>query len=178
MSTTEMAKVDLKQYIRDVPDFPMKGILFRDITPLLKHPKAFRQAVEQLFEPFKGQQIDLICAVEARGYILAAPLCYNHGIGLVPVRKPGKLPAEVTRQEYSLEYGTNTLEIHTDAVLKGQRVLIVDDVVATGGSARATAQLIEGLGGVVAGYAFLIELDFLKGREALGNYPVHSVLHY
>jgi adenine phosphoribosyltransferase len=168
----------LKSIIRDVPDFPIPGILFRDITPLLGDGKGFGIAIDALTEPFRDQPIDLIAAVEARGYLLASPMSYNLGRGLVPVRKPGKLPANVVKQEYALEYGTNTLEMHHDAIKPGQRVLIVDDVIATGGSAKATADLVEKLGGVVAGFAFLIELEFLKGREVLGSYPVHSVLKY
>ena len=168
----------LKTWIRDVPDFPIAGVLFRDITPLLENPQAFRQAIDQLVEPYRNQQIDLIAAIEARGYLLAAPIAYSLGIGMVPVRKPGKLPFTTVRQEYTLEYGTNTLEMHADAVKTGQRVLIIDDVIATGGSAKATANLIERVGGTVAGFSFLIELDFLNGRQVLTDYNIHSVLHY
>lgn len=175
---TTASELDLKSFIRDVPDFPIPGILFRDITPLLGHGQAFRQAVDALMVPYGKQEIDAIAAVEARGYVLAAPLAYKLGIPLVPVRKPGKLPYATVSQEYTLEYGKNRLEVHEDAVKKGARVLIVDDLIATGGSARASAQLIERIGGKVLGFSFLVELTFLNGREALGGYNVHAVLKY
>lgn len=181
METQMTDNVDLnyiKTCIRDVPDFPIPGILFRDITPLLRDPRGFHASIDRLMEPFAGRGIDLVVAVEARGYIFAAPISYKLGCGLVPVRKPGKLPSDTLKQEYSLEYGTNVLEIHRDAIQPGQRVLIVDDVIATGGSARATAELVQRLGGVVEGFSFLIELEFLKGREALPGYQVHSVIQY
>ena len=170
--------VDLRSFIRDVPDFPIPGILFRDITPLLGNGPAFVQALNAMIEPFRDLHIDAIAAVEARGYVLAAPLAYQLGIGLIPVRKPGKLPYDTIKRDYSLEYGKNVLEVHRDACRPGDRVLIVDDLIATGGSARATASLIEQLGGQVVGFSFLVELDFLNGREALEGYEVHAVLNY
>jgi adenine phosphoribosyltransferase len=178
MLNTQAGRLDLKEYIRDIPDFPIPGILFRDITPLLRDGPAFRQAVDDLMAPFAHEKIDAIAAVEARGYVLAAPLAYKLGVGLIPVRKPGKLPYSTISQEYTLEYGKNTLEVHHDACQPGQRVLIVDDLIATGGSARATAQLIERLGASVLGFAFLVELGFLNGRQVLDKYRVHSVLNY
>ena len=169
---------ELKSKIRDVPDFPQKGILFRDVTTLLKDPVAYRQVIEELTDYFRGCGATHVCAVEARGYIFGAPLAFNLDMGFVPVRKHGKLPHDTISQSYALEYGESILEIHKDAVGPGDRVLIVDDLVATGGSARATAQLIEKLGAQVAGFGFIIELDFLNGRQALEGYEVHSLLHY
>ena len=168
----------LKSIIRDVPDFPIPGILFRDITPLLADRRGFRTAIDRLCEPYRNRAIDAIVAVEARGYILASAMSYVLGTGFVPVRKPGKLPATVIKQEYSLEYGSNVLEIHADALRKGERVLVVDDVIATGGSARATATLVEQLGAVVDSFAFLVELEFLNGRGLLPGYDIHAVLKY
>ncbi|HHX65479.1 MAG TPA: adenine phosphoribosyltransferase [Chloroflexi bacterium] len=168
--------MELDRYIRDVPDFPVKGILFKDITPLLSDPAAFRQAVDVLAERYVNQAIDLVVAIESRGFILGAPLAYKLGAGFVPVRKPGKLPFEKIDIEYSLEYGTNVLEMHVDAVQPGQRVLVVDDLLATGGSARAAIDLVEQLGGQVVGVAFLMELAFLNGTEQLAGYDVYSVM--
>ena len=159
--------LDLAAYIRDIADFPKPGVTFKDITPLLGDPLAFRAAVDGLTEPFAADGIDKVLGTEARGFILAAPVAYRFGAGFVPVRKAGKLPWEIERQEYELEYGTDLLEIHRDAVHPGERVLVVDDVLATGGTAAATARLVEKLGGVVVGYGFLIELGFLDGRAAL-----------
>ncbi len=170
--------MELRDMIRDVPDFPIKGVLFKDITTLIKDADAFRRAVDALTEPFRGRKIDLVVAVEARGYVFGAPIAYNLGAGLVIVRKPGKLPAETISAEYSLEYGTNVLEMHKDAIAPGQRVLLVDDLLATGGSAKATVELIERLGGEVVGIAFLIELLFLKGIEKLRGYEVFSLIKY
>lgn len=170
--------MELRDMIRDVPDFPIKGILFKDITTLIKDADAFRRAVDALTEPYRGRKIDLVAAVEARGYIFGAPMAYNLGAGLAIVRKPGKLPAETISAEYSLEYGTNVLEMHRDAIQPGQRVLLVDDLLATGGSAAATVDLIERLGGEVVGIAFLIELLFLKGIEKLKGYKVTSLIKY
>src|SRR5918911_533388 len=150
----EPALLDLTSYIRDIPDFPRPGIVFKDITPLLADHTAFSTAVHQLIEPFASQPIDRVCGVEARGFILAAPIAYEFGAGFTPVRKAGKLPYEVEREEYALEYGTDLLEIHRDAVAPGERVLIVDDVLATGGTAAATGRLVEKLGGEVIGLAF------------------------
>jgi adenine phosphoribosyltransferase len=170
--------MDLAKLVRDVPDFPISGILFRDITPLLQDATALRQAVDQLAEHYVGRRVDLVAAIESRGFIFGAPLAYQLHTGFVPIRKPGKLPAETVSIEYSLEYGTNTLEMHRDAIRPGQRVLVVDDLLATGGSARAAAQLIEGQGGVVVGAAFLVELAFLRGVEKLQGYEVYSLLRF
>jgi adenine phosphoribosyltransferase len=164
--------VQIESLVRAIPDFPIPGILFRDITPLLKDAKGFKAAVDLFVDKYKGQEIDYIVAVEARGYMLGAPLAYMIGAGFVPVRKPGKLPGTKFTEEYALEYGTNSLEIHDDAIGHGQRVLVVDDLLATGGTAAATARLLERLGADVIGFAFLIELSFLDGRstlEALGH---------
>lgn len=170
--------MDFKSVIRDIPNFPIEGVLFRDITTLLKDPVAFRAAIDSLVAHYRDQQLDVIVSIESRGHIFAAPMAYKLGVGLAPVRKPGKLPADKIQVAYELEYGTEKLEMHTDAVHPGQRVLIVDDLIATGGSANAARQLVETLGGQVAGFAFLIELTFLNGREALKGYDVFSVVQY
>ena len=167
--------------VRDVPDFPRPGILFKDITPLIGDGESFRQVIGLLVNRYRGQQIDRVVGVESRGFIFACPLAYELGAGFVPVRKPGKLPADVLKTEYELEYGSNTLEVHRDAITPGQSVLVVDDVLATGGSAEATVRLVEQLGGVVTGIAVVIELSFLKGRERLarvGNHELFSLLTY
>ena len=169
---------DLKQLIRAVPDFPKPGILFYDITTLLKDAQGLREVIQRLAEPYRDQPIDVVLGVEARGFIFAMPVAYELGCGFVPVRKPRKLPAETVAIEYALEYGTDCLEIHKDAIQPGQNVLIVDDLLATGGTAQAVAQLVEQLGGKVAGVAFVVELDFLNGREKLNGHPIHSVLRY
>jgi adenine phosphoribosyltransferase len=168
----------LKNLIREVPDFPKKGILFYDITTLLKDKLGFATLIDALSENYIGKEIDLVLGMEARGFIFGPALSYRLNAGFVPVRKPGKLPAETVKISYELEYGSNALEIHKDAIVKGQRVLIVDDLLATGGTAAATAELVRGLGGEIAGLAFVVELDFLKGRERLANYDVFSLLHY
>lgn len=168
----------LKKLIREVPDFPKPGILFYDITTLLKDPAGLKTVIDALRDRYQGAGVAQVLGIEARGFIFAPALAYALGAGFVPVRKPKKLPAKAIREEYQLEYGTDALEIHEDAVQKGQRVLIVDDLLATGGTAAATARLVEKLGGVVAGFAFVVELDFLKGREKLAGYEVHSLLHY
>jgi len=170
--------MDLASLIRDVPDFPVKGILFKDLTTLLKDACAFQEAINTLVKPYQGQKIDLVAAIESRGFIFAAPVAYKLGAGFVPIRKPGKLPAETISIEYSLEYGTNTLEIHRDAILPGQRVLLVDDLLATGGSAKAAVQLIERLGGQVVGIAFLVNLTYLKGADNLAGYDVYTVIDF
>jgi adenine phosphoribosyltransferase len=170
--------MDLAKMIRDVPDFPKEGIIFKDITTLIKDPAAFKEAVDILADHYAGREIDLVVAVEARGYIFGAPVAYKLGAGFVPVRKVGKLPAETVREEYELEYGTDSVEMHEDAIKAGQKVLIVDDLIATGGSAAATAALVEQLGGQVVGIAFLIELVFLKGVEKLKEYEVFTVIRY
>jgi adenine phosphoribosyltransferase len=174
----EPTLLDLSSYIRDIPDFPRPGIVFKDITPLLADHAAFSTAVRHLIEPFEGQQIDRVCGVEARGFILAAPIAHQFGAGFTPVRKAGKLPFEVEQEEYELEYGTDLLEIHRDAVAPGERVLIVDDVLATGGTAAATARLVEKLGAEVVGLAFLIELAFLRGRDQLMGRDIVSLVTY
>ncbi|CAN5503876.1 adenine phosphoribosyltransferase [soil metagenome] len=171
--------LDLGAYIRDIPDFPKPGVVFKDITPLLGDPSAFAASVDGLADPYAADRIDKVLGTEARGFILAAPVAYRFGAGFVPVRKAGKLPWEIERQEYELEYGTDLLEIHRDAVHPGERVLIVDDVLATGGTAAATARLVEKLGATVVGYGFLIELAFLAGRSALPEGSrITSLLHY
>ena len=171
--------MDLAGLVRDVPDFPTEGVLFKDITTLLQNPEGLRQAFDRLAEPFThGEPIDTVVAIESRGFIFGAHLAYCLGAALVPIRKPGKLPRQTIGTEYSLEYGTNRLEMHEDAIRPGQRVLIVDDVLATGGSARASVRLVEELGGTVVALAFLIELSFLKGAEALDGYRVYSVIKY
>ncbi len=168
----------LAEKIRDVPDFPQPGIIFKDITTLLKDPEAFSVAINKLTQPFKGMTIDLVVGMESRGFIFGAPLAYNLGAGFVPVRKMGKLPAQAIRAEYALEYGTATLEIHEDAIKSGQKVLIIDDLLATGGTVSATIDLIERLGGDVVAIAFLIELTFLNGREKLRGREVISLIRY
>ena len=169
---------NLKTLIREVPDFPRPGILFYDITTLLKDPVGLRRAVDALADPYVGRKIDRVVGIEARGFIFAPSVAYRLNAGFVPVRKPKKLPAQVARAAYSLEYGQDALEIHRDAVSKGEEVLIIDDLLATGGTAAAVAGLVESLGGHVAGVGFLIELGFLKGREKLSRYDLHSVLKY
>jgi adenine phosphoribosyltransferase len=168
----------LKRLIREVPDFPKPGILFYDITTLLRDKTGFAQLIDLFSEHYIGKQIDLILGMEARGFIFGPALAYRLNAGFVPVRKPGKLPAATIKVEYELEYGSNALEVHKDAVQKGQRVLIVDDLLATGGTAEATARLATSLGGEIAGLAFVVELDFLNGREKLKPYNVFSLLHY
>ena len=168
----------LRSLIRDVPDHPAPGVTFRDITPLLGDPKAFKVAVDALVDHFAGGGIDHVVGVEARGFIFAAPVAYGLSAGFVPVRKPGKLPWQTYAAEYALEYGTDQLEIHVDALAPGQRVLIVDDVLATGGTAGATVGLVEGRGASVVGLGFLVELDLLGGRTRLGAQRVESLVHY
>ncbi len=164
--------------MRDVLDYPKPGIVFKDITPLLGAPDAFRATVDGLAEPFAATRVDKVIGIEARGFVFAAPVAYGLHAGFVPVRKPGKLPWEIERQEYELEYGTDLLEIHRDAVAPGELVLVVDDVIATGGTAAATARLVERLGGDVVGFAFVLELGFLRGREQIDGYEVHTLVTY
>ena len=159
--------LNLKDYIRNIPDFPKPGIIFRDITTALKKPDVFRQIIDEIYFNFKDENIDYNAAIESRGYLFGAPLAYKLGAGLVIIRKPGKLPSKVERIEYELEYGTDSLEIHQDAIEPGKRVLVVDDLLATGGTICAACKLIEKIGGIVAGTAFLIELDNLKGKTHL-----------
>jgi len=170
--------VDLKTLIREVPDFPKPGILFYDITTLLKDPVGLHWAVDSLANHYIGRVIDRVVGIEARGFIFAPMVAYRLNAGFIPVRKPKKLPAETASVEYSLEYGKDSLEIHRDAISKGQQVLIIDDLLATGGTAAAVAQLVESQGGTVAGMGFLIELEFLKGKDKISQYDLHSVLKY
>jgi adenine phosphoribosyltransferase len=168
----------LKTIIRNVPDFPKPGILFYDITTLLQEASGLRASIDGLASPFTDAGIDVVVGIESRGFIFGAAVADRLGAGFIPVRKPGKLPSKTVRQTYALEYGTDSLEMHEDAVRQGQRVLIVDDLLATGGTARATADLVEGLGGNVQAFAFLIELLALDGRARLAGHTVHSVLKY
>jgi adenine phosphoribosyltransferase len=169
---------DFKKLIREVPDFPKPGILFYDITTLLKDKAGFKKVIDAMSERITSHKPDLILGIEARGFIFAPALAYNLGAGFVPVRKPKKLPAETERVTYDLEYGTDTLEIHKDAVKTGTRIVIADDLLATGGTAAATVRLAEKLGGQVVGLTFVIELDFLKGRDRLSGYDVMSLIRY
>ncbi|HYW11823.1 MAG TPA: adenine phosphoribosyltransferase [Longimicrobium sp.] len=168
----------LKALIRDVPDFPMQGILFRDVTPLLRDPQGLAQVVDAFATRYRGQGIDAVAGIESRGFLFGAPLAVALGVGFVPIRKLGKLPADKISREYALEYGTNSLEVHRDAVRAGERVLLLDDLLATGGTARAAAELLEELGAQVVETAFVIELAFLNGRRALDGRPVHALLTY
>jgi adenine phosphoribosyltransferase len=173
-----IGRAGLEKFIRSIPDFPREGILFRDITPLLKDADAFSSTVDMLGDEFAGAQVDYVVAIEARGYVIGAPLAYKLHAGLIPVRKPGKLPYTTIKEEYTLEYGTNSLEVHSDALSEGNRVLIVDDLLATGGTAAATKVLIERLGGTVVGAGFICELASLGGRARLGSTPVKVLLTY
>ena len=168
----------LKEHIRDIPDFPKPGVVFKDITPLLADPGAYRATIDALAAPFDPEGVDKVLAMEARGFIVGAPVAYRFGAGFVPCRKAGKLPWHVEKEEYVLEYGTDLLEIHRDAVTAGERVLVVDDVLATGGTASAAGRLVERLGGVVVGFAFVIELGFLGGRSKLQGRELVSLLTY
>ena len=170
--------MDLKQHIRSVPDFPKKGILFYDITTLLRQPEGFAAAIERLSAPYAGTGIDVVVGIESRGFILGAAVAQRIGAGFIPIRKPGKLPSKVAKETYDLEYGKDALELHVDAVDKGQQVLIVDDVLATGGTAAAAARLVRSLGGELQALAFLIELTFLNGKAKLPGETLFSVLEY
>lgn len=170
--------MDLKAYIRDVPDFPKKGIIFKDITPLLADPKALEYAVNALAEPFRNQKVTRVAAIESRGFIFGSCVAGQLGAGFVPIRKPGKLPWTTRRNEYVLEYGTDALEIHDDALTSGDRVLIIDDVLATGGTAAAASCLVRESGATLLGVAMVIELSFLNGRAKLNSVPVHSLITY
>lgn len=176
--TAPTTNLNLADYIRDIPDFPQPGIIFKDICPLLKDPQALRAAVDQLTEYARSLDVDYIVGIESRGFILGAPVAVQLGKGFIPVRKPGKLPYQTEKIEYSLEYGSGQLEIHADALAKGARVLVIDDLLATGGTVYGTRALVERLGATVAGVAFVIELTFLKGREKLGGLDVFSILQY
>jgi adenine phosphoribosyltransferase len=168
----------LKAKIRDIPDFPKPGIIFRDITPLVADPSTLQLSVYQLLQPFLGETINAVAGMEARGFIFGSLAAWELGVGFIPLRKPGKLPYDVQSVSYDLEYGSAALEVHTDAVNAGDNILLIDDLIATGGTAAASCQLVEALGGEIVGCAFVIELDALKGREKLSNYRVHSLLHY
>lgn len=170
--------MDFKEYIRSIPDYPKPGINFIDITTLLKNGEVFHEAIIQLAAQVANQGVDLVAGPEARGFVIGAAMSYQLHAGFVPIRKPGKLPAATSRIEYSLEYGTDMIEMHKDAVVPGQKVLIVDDLLATGGTAQAAAKLIEQAGGIVSGMAFLVELTFLNGRQNLGHYPIVSLVKY
>lgn len=168
----------LRDLIRDVRDFPKPGVVFKDITPLLRDQAGLSLAIEYLTQPFRAMHVQVVASAESRGFIFGTAVARNLSAGFVPIRKPGKLPARTHREVYALEYGTDTLEIHSDAIHPGDRVLLVDDVLATGGTMQACCRLVEALGGTVVGTAFLIELTFLNGRRKLHGYPVHSILKY
>jgi adenine phosphoribosyltransferase len=170
--------MDLQKLIREVPDYPKPGILFYDLTTLLKDKKGFSELIDRLCGHYEGHKIDLVCGIEARGFIFAPALAYRLGAGFVPIRKPNKLPAKVAKMSYALEYGTDSMEMHEDAVQKGQRVLLCDDLLATGGTAVAAVQLIRSLGGIVDGAAFAVELKFLNGRAKLKDLDVFSLMAY
>ncbi len=168
----------LEAHIRNIPDFPEPGIQFKDITPLVKEPAMLRLAVNQLIYPFLGTNITAVAGMEARGFIFGSLAAWELGVGFVPLRKPGKLPYDVQSMSYDLEYGSASLEVHNDALKEGDRVLVIDDLIATGGTAAASCELIEMLGAEVAACAFVVELDFLKGRDKLAKYNIHSLIHY
>ena len=170
--------MDLTNFIRDVPDFPKAGILFKDITPLLADAEALRASIEYLAHPYRNGAVDLVVGIESRGFIFGTALARELGVGFVPIRKPGKLPADAISAEYELEYGTDRIEIHTDAIAEGQKVALVDDLLATGGTMAAACQLVSELKGEIVGLSFVIELDFLNGREKLGDLPIHTLIHY
>ncbi len=170
--------IDLNQYVRDIPDFPKPGIMFKDITPLLSHYEAYRSSITQMAEHFRGQDIDVVAAAEARGFLFAAPLALELKVGFVPIRKPGKLPYQKRSYSYALEYGTDTLEMHIDGIEKGQRVLVVDDLLATGGTVEACCKMIEDCEAYIVSCAFLIELGFLGGAKRLAPHSIFSLLKY
>lgn len=170
--------MDFKEKIRVIMDFPEKGIRFKDITTLLKEGKAFHEAIDAIAQPFRNQAIDLVIGPEARGFVVGAPVAYALEVGFVPVRKPGKLPGDTLNHQYSLEYGKDALEVHKDAIQPGQNVLIVDDLLATGGTTKAVIEMVEQLGGKIVGLAFLIELSYLEGRQSLEQYPIVSLIKY
>lgn len=170
--------MDLKSYIRDVPDFPKKGIIFKDITPLWQDKGAFSYAINAIAENFQDSAIDIVVGVEARGFIVGAPVAYKLGVGFIPMRKPGKLPYKTTSISYELEYGVDTIEMHEDAILPGHKVLIVDDLLATGGTAAGMCELITRVGGEIVALAFIVDLTFLDGKSKLGDYPVFSLIQF
>lgn len=169
---------DFAQYVRDIPDFPEPGVIFKDITPLLGNAKVFSELIDALGEPFRGLGVSKVAGIEARGFTLATPVAERLGAGFIPIRKPGKLPYETVREEYDLEYGTDVLEVHTDAVEPGEKVLIVDDVVATGGTAAAAVRLLNRIGAEVVGLSVFIELAFLNGADQLAGVPIHALVRY
>lgn len=169
---------NLEALIREIPDFPEPGVVFKDITPVLGHAEAFSDLIDAMSEPYLGSGITKVAGIEARGFTLATPVADHLGAGFVPLRKPGKLPYETVREEYELEYGTDSLEIHTDAVLEGEKVLLVDDVIATGGTAAAAIRLLKGVGADVVGFSVFIELAFLGGSDKLDGVPIHALLRY
>jgi adenine phosphoribosyltransferase len=173
-----MTTLDLRDRIRDVPDFPTEGVVFKDLMPLIADPAYFAETIQQLAEWARPREPALVLGAEARGFIFGSALAYALGAGFIAARKPGKLPRETVQATYALEYGTDSLQLHRDAVTSGARVVVVDDVLATGGTARAKVELVEGLGGVVVGVLFVIELDFLHGRDKLAAYDVHSLIRY
>lgn len=173
-----LSETTMKELIRDIPDFPAPGVLFRDITPVLQDPNALKEVIDSMVETVSAMKPDVIVGIESRGFILGVPVAVELGIGFVPVRKSGKLPAETIKAEYALEYGTNVVEIHRDAITPGMRVAIVDDLLATGGTAKAAVQLVEELGGKIAGISFLIELEFLNGRQLFNGYEVSALIKY
>ncbi len=173
-----MAKLLAESLVRDVPDFPKPGILFKDITPIVQDGSALKEVVQSMASWAKDKKIDVVMGIEARGFIFGVPVALELGVGFVPLRKLGKLPYNRITEEYALEYGTNTVEMHTDSIRKGQRVLIVDDLLATGGTAAAAARLVERVGGTVVGLCFVIELNFLEGRKVLSQYDVQSLINY
>ena len=170
--------MELKSYIRDIPDFPIPGIIFRDITPLLKNANAFRYVIDQLIERFSGDQLDAIVAIESRGFLVGAPLAYKMGLPMVPARKSGRLPAATHKADYTLEYGKTSMEVHVDGISSGQRVLLLDDLLATGGTLEACIRLVEMSGGVVGGIGVIIELTQLEGRGRLEGYDIFSLVQY
>ncbi|NQT67549.1 MAG: adenine phosphoribosyltransferase [Actinobacteria bacterium] len=170
--------MDLKQKIRNIPDFPKKGVVFRDITTLLGDAEAFKYSVDRMVEYWRGKKIDAVLGAEARGFIFGAVIAYKLGVGFIPVRKPGKLPYKTCQASYDLEYGKNILQMHVDAIKKGDKILIVDDLVATGGTAKAKVELVEKMGGEVVGFCFLIELEFLNPRKILKDYDIFSLIKY
>jgi adenine phosphoribosyltransferase len=173
-----MPKIDLKKTIRDIPDFPKKGIIFKDITTLLKKPEALKAAIDDLARKFAKEKVKYVVGIESRGFIFGTALAYKLGVGFIPVRKKGKLPAKTRAVTYDLEYGSDTLEIHEDALKKGDKILVVDDLLATGGTVSAVTKLVTGLGARVCGIGFVIELSFLNGRDKLKGFPVYSIVQY
>lgn len=168
----------LKAKIRDIPDFPSPGVVFKDITPLVQDPLLLKECIEELIRPFKQESITAVAGMEARGFIFGSLAAWELGVGFIPLRKPGKLPYDVQRIDYALEYGTASLEAHIDAISAGDRILVIDDVLASGGTARASCELIENLGGEVVACAFVMELGFLQGRNNLSSYPIHTLISY